>query len=129
MKITIKGNPITKKNSQQIYVNRSTGRPFITTSKQYKAYEEAAMWFLPKLKEPISNPVNVKCEYYMQTKRKVDLVNLQEATLDILVKGNVLADDNSSIVATMDGSRVCYDKSNPRVEIEIQEVDYGTENL
>jgi Holliday junction resolvase RusA-like endonuclease len=47
-------------------------------------------------------------------------VNLQESTLDVLVKYGILADDNSNIVASMDGSRVLYSKENPRTEIEIE---------
>ena len=57
----------------------------------------------------------------MRTHRRVDLVNLLEATCDILVDANVIADDNSGIVAGHDGSRVKYDKDNPRVEITITE--------
>lgn len=56
----------------------------------------------------------------MQTRRKVDLVNLLEATLDVLVHYGVIADDNNSVVASVDGSRVLYDKARPRVEIEIE---------
>ena len=58
----------------------------------------------------------------MATRRKVDLVNLLEATCDILVHTGVLEDDNSRIVTGHDGSEVRYDKENPRVEIEISEV-------
>jgi Holliday junction resolvase RusA-like endonuclease len=58
----------------------------------------------------------------MPTHRRVDLVNLQEATLDVLVKYGAIIDDNSLIVASMDGSRVYYDKENPRTEIYIERV-------
>jgi Holliday junction resolvase RusA-like endonuclease len=56
----------------------------------------------------------------MPTHRRCDLVNLQESTLDVLVKYGILADDNSNIVVSMDGSRVLYSKENPRTEIEIE---------
>jgi hypothetical protein len=36
-----------------------------------------------------------------------------------LVDAQVIKDDNSSIVASHDGSRVEYDRDNPRVEITI----------
>ena len=62
-------NPKTKKNSQQIVVNRATGRAMIVQSKEYKQYEKDAGFFLPKLKEPIDKPVNVKCVFYRDTKR------------------------------------------------------------
>lgn len=71
----------------------------------------------------ISTPVNLRCVYYMPTRRRVDLVNLIEATCDILVKAGVLEDDNSKIVAAHDGSRVEYDKENPRAEIWIEEME------
>ena len=48
-----------------------------------------------------------------------DLVGLEQATDDILVHYGVIEDDNSRIVAGHDGSRVRYDKDNPRVEITI----------
>ena len=67
--------------------------------------------------------MNVRCIYYMKTARWVDLANLIEATCDILVKAHVLEDDNSKIVSAHDGSRVELDRENPRVEIEIEEMD------
>ena len=53
----------------------------------------------------------------------IAVANLIEATCDILVKAKVLADDNSQIVAAHDGSRVDYDKKNPRAEIWIEEME------
>lgn len=73
---------------------------------------------MPKC-EAFDRPVNVKAVFYMPTRRRVDLVNLQEALLDILVKYRVLDDDNSNIVRSMDGSTVKYDKDHPRTEVSI----------
>ena len=120
--ITIHGRPITKKNNSQIVVNKKTGRPFIIPSRQYKQYEDMAGWQIKCKGMMVDYPVNVKCLYYMPTRHRVDLVNLLEATCDILVKYKVLKDDDSKIVASHDGSRVLYDKSDPRVEIEITEI-------
>ena len=119
MHLTIPLEPKTKKNHSQII--QCKGRSIVIPSKQYKQYEKDCGHFIDGL--PFTTydcPVNVKCEYYMATRRKVDLVNLQEATLDILVKYGVILDDNSNIVASMDGSRVFYDKESPRTEIEIE---------
>jgi Holliday junction resolvase RusA-like endonuclease len=124
MKITIPGEPRTKKNSQRILQTKD-GRRFVAPSAQYKEYEEMAGWFVPS--KGIDHPVNLKCEYYMKTKRKVDLCNLIEATCDILVKYGCLKDDNSDIVVSHDGSRVYYDKENPRVEVTIDESE-GSSN-
>ena len=120
MNIIIPIEPRTKKNSQQLV--KINGRLIPIPSKQYKAFEKACASYMPKMLKPISKPVNVKCIYYMPTRRRVDLVNLQEATLDILVKYAVLADDNRSVVYAMDGSRVYHDKVVPRTEITIEPI-------
>ena len=121
MKFTIPIAPITKKNSQRIV--QVHGRPLILPSEKYKQYEKACRVFMPRMKAPISEPVNVKCLYYMPTRRKVDITNLLEATADILVRYGVLADDNRSVMYAVDGSRVYWDKENPRTEITIEPID------
>lgn len=121
LKITILGDPRTKKNSAQIFRNGS--KPFISPSKAFKRYSEEFLWQVPKsAKICICGPVNACCVYYMATRRRVDLLNLLEASMDLLVEAGVLADDNSRIVAGHDGSRVRYDKDNPRVEIVIEDM-------
>lgn len=120
MRYLIPGPPISKKNSPRIATNRKTGKPFILPSKNYIDFEAAASYFLqPKPPKPIDYPVTVRCIFYMPTHRKVDKSNLEAAIHDILVKFGILEDDNRDIVASTDGSRVYYDKTNPRVEIEI----------
>lgn len=120
MTITIKGRPITKKNSQRII--SVGGHPRIMPSAKYTGYARDAAWqILAPARRHIDYPVNVKCVYYMPDRRRVDLVNLLEATCDILKDCGVITDDNSTIVASHDGSRVLYDKENPRVEITITE--------
>ena len=121
MHITLGLAPITKKNHSQII--RVKGRLMVIPSKQYKDFEKACAEYIPQMPFIMYEcPVNVECVYYMPTHRRVDLVNLQEATLDVLVKYGILKDDNCNIVASMDGSRVLYDKINPRTEIEITEL-------
>ena len=114
-------SPISKKNSQQILINRASGKPFISPSKKYKEYEQAAARYIPKMPK-ITKAVNVKCLFYMPTRRRVDLTNLLEAVDDLMVKAGLLADDDFTIVAGHDGSRVFHDKENPRTEIYITEV-------
>ena len=48
---------------------------------------------------------------------------LDGAAHDTLVAAKILADDNNTIIASVDGSRVMYDKSNPRTEIFIEEME------
>ena len=123
-KYTIPLPPVTKKNSQRILVNRKTGMPFIAPSSAYKRYEAQARYFLtPKPKTPLAGCYRVAAEFYMPTRRRVDLTNLLEAAHDTLVAAKILADDNNTIIASVDGSRVLYDKENPRTEIIIQELN------
>lgn len=119
--------PRTKKNSQQIITVH--GRPIIIPSAQYKKYEKEAIRYIEPPKTPIETPVNVKCMFYMGTRRRVDLNNLLECATDVLVNAGVLEDDNSNIVVGHDGSRVHYDKAFPRTEITITEIEDGLKGI
>lgn len=115
IKLTIKLPPVTKKNSMQIVGNGK--RPMLIPSAQYRRYERDAGWFLKPL--AIAEPVNIRAIYFMPTRRKVDITNLESALMDVLVKHGVIADDNCRVVVSTDGSRVMYDKENPRTEVTI----------
>ena len=117
----IPGPPITKKNSMRVF-RLKNGRTIVKPSAAYEAYEATASYFVleDKPDEPIDYPVTVTVTYYMKARRPVDLTNLLEATDDILVKCGVLKDDNRDIIASHDGSRVLYDKENPRCIIAIK---------
>ncbi len=121
IKFTIPLPPITKKNHQRILINRETGKHFIAQSEQYIQYAKDAAWFIPK-GQLINVPVNVKCVFYMPTRRKCDLTNLLEAIDDVMVSCGLLTDDSYSVIHSHDGSRVMYCKERPRTEIEIVEV-------
>ena len=124
IKFTIPVEPRTKKNhSQMVWKN---GRAVILPSKPYQQYEKDCGPFIPHPSyAPITGQINVKAVFYMSTRRKVDLVNLLQAALDIMVKYGLIEDDNSKVVVSVDGSRVAYDKENPRTEVEITEIERG----
>lgn len=113
--------PITKKNSQRILKNFKTGKFFIAPSEQYEEYAESAGYFMRPA--DIDYAVNIAYWFYMPTRRRCDLPNLTNAADDILVKYNVIKDDNYAIIKAHDGSRVLYDKENPRTEIYITRLD------
>lgn len=117
--------PVTKKNNPRIVVPKGSAHPFIMPSEKYVQYEKDCGWWLKGKGLKIDAPVNVKAHYYMPTRRRVDLTNLHEALHDVLVHYGVLKDDNSNIIVSTDGSRVFYDKENPRTEVWITEAaDY-----
>ncbi|RVU54856.1 RusA family crossover junction endodeoxyribonuclease [Anaerosphaera multitolerans] len=122
MKLILYGKPITKKNSSQIF--KRGNRAFIAPSKQYMQYEKDCLAQITgKYKKNLNGKYNLACIYYMPAKHKVDLVNLLSATCDILVKAEVIEDDNCNILVSHDNCRVLYDKENPRVEIELISVE------
>lgn len=106
----------TKKNSPRIV--RIGNRPILLPSKQYLEFEKECKQYLQPLH--INYTINLQCVFYMKTKRKVDLPNLLNSICDVLVKHQVIEDDNYHIIASFDGSAVQYDKGNPRVELEIE---------
>lgn len=130
LKVTIPMNPVTKKNSQRILWRWSSKKrsrvPYIGPSEAFINYQALCIQYLNKYRKlDIDKPVNCQYIYYMATRRKVDQGNLVNATDDILVHYGILEDDNSNIVKGHDGSRVRYDKENPRVDITITGVHEG----
>lgn len=132
IKLILNGKPITKKNHQQIVLAKN-GRRFVIQSKQYLQYEKDCLW---QLKEqltilslqqripksvlfPIIGSISLQALYYMPTKARPDLLNLEQATADILQKAKVIENDKN--IVSFDGSRIIgIDKINPRVEIIIE---------
>jgi Holliday junction resolvase RusA-like endonuclease len=116
-----------KKNSQQIMINSKTHRPFIRQSERYLKFERDCAIFLKKYKSNIIYPINLKCTFYVKDKRKRDLVNLLNAIQDVLVKYEILADDNYDIVQSVDGSRIIYEKGREETIIEIERSELNEE--
>ena len=127
LRFALYGDPRTKKNSRRhVTVQKLTGAEYTMPlpSKQFSAYEaDCLKQITGNQRRRITTPVNVKAVYYMQTRRKVDLVNLLEGTCDILRDAGVVEDDNRNVIASTDGSRVFWDKTNPRVEITITDAE------
>lgn len=94
IRLILTGRPITKKGHQQIVTNRKTGRPFVIQSAAYRKYEEDCLKQLMAYRgEMITGDVWVKALYHMPDRRQPDLLNLEEATADILEKARVIAND------------------------------------
>ena len=86
IELVFHGRPITKKNHQQIYRNKATGKPFITQSNRYKQYEQDCIWQIPPLaKINLDRPCKVTTVFFMPDRRRVDVSNLISAAHDILV--------------------------------------------
>lgn len=118
-RFTIDGRPITKKNSMQ------KTRHGLIQSKQYRQYEEAALWQLlnqkPEGLAPIGRAVKMEALYYMPDRRGwPDLFGLLQTTADILEKAGILEDDG--FIATVGNSRIEEVSAWSRVEITVTEL-------
>ena len=120
-------DPRTKKNSHRISgcgkrcpVCGKYERQFIRNATKTTDYAFKAVKFLrPKPARPIEGPVWLVYKLYTQTWHRKDDLNLYEALDDILVTNGILKDDDRKTIRSRDGSRVLYDKDNPRAEIYI----------
>lgn len=73
----------------------------IIPSKLYLEFEKECLKQIPRqYRINIDYPVNIKAIFYKESKRRIDLTNLLEALDDMLVKAEVIADDNRDIVAS-----------------------------
>lgn len=123
IKFTLPVKPITKKNSGRIVMRGSY--PKLLPSEQYERFEKDTQPYFINVKNQvgvINFPINMQCLFYMDVHRKVDLCNLLNAVDDSMVKSGLIIDDNRDIIASHDGSRVFFDKHNPRIEITITEM-------
>jgi Holliday junction resolvase RusA-like endonuclease len=122
-KLVILGQPIVKKNNQRVVMIQRAGKPSRTKldTAAYTKWRNRAYVALARYGhvEPISEPVNLKCRFFLEHDQNVDLSNLYEGIQDVLVEAGILLDDNYKIVRSHDGSGVGIDKENPRTEIII----------
>ena len=134
-------DPRTKKNHMTI---AGTGpkcpkcgkrkKQFVRQGAAHSKYAfDSAQFLNPRPKEPIEGEIHIVYILYMQTKRRVDDLNLYASLDDILVHEKILKDDCIKYIRCRDGSRVLYDKENPRAEIYIyrykEEEDTWLHNL
>lgn len=120
LQFTIPLDPKSKKNSQKVV---KWGNRFgIVQSDTFRDYERECGKYIPRTAEPIDRPIAMTCVFYREKRGKVDLSNLLAAIDDVLVTYGVLKDDNRDIIASHDGSRVYWDKENPRTEVTITEI-------
>lgn len=124
------GDPASKKNSKQIIYNPKTKKPMIVSSKKYNRWHKEVKKQMkeddvPKLQ--LSGIMNARILSYRMNKRGGvgDVNNFTQGSLDILTEWGVIVDDNRDIIYSVDGSRIFFDKENPRTEIELSLTEEG----
>lgn len=123
VKFYLDGSIPSKKNSKQIFQNRRTGKPFITTQKNYKIWHAAQSLQLNLQKSGKELPI-LKCEkitvkLFYGDLRKSDNTNKVESVHDLLVDCGILEDDNWFVTGTTEQIPE-YRKGEPGCEIIIQ---------
>lgn len=120
MKLEIKGNTPALKNAKQIFINKRTGKPFITSSNLSKDWQASAKEQLTEQFEGLKvsgYPISIAMEFYFKTKRAKDLDNAATSVLDAMVSAGVIEDDNINFVDNLSISFGGFDKDDPRVII------------
>lgn len=121
---TIQGETVAKKNSKQIFVNKKTGKPFISSSQNFTTWHKGALLQLLKQGVP-TKPIDKPCLIHLCFKhgdnRRRDSDNGTSSILDLLVDAKILSDDSWQIVHDI-GIKNEYEKNAACCRIVIQEL-------
>lgn len=116
--ITLKGEP---RSTSHIYKYACRGNhPAMYMSNEGRDLKESYQWQARSQwkRKPVTSPLQVSVTVYFGTKRKADVDNFNKLWLDALT-GIVYEDDSQIEELTV---RRAYDKANPRLEIEVNEL-------
>lgn len=95
----LSGEVVPKKNSKNIYVNKKTNRPFISTSERFKDWhEQAKLQIMTQKKqygefEPVEK-ATIMLEFYHADKRRRDSDNGTSSVFDLLKDCGIIKDDS-----------------------------------
>lgn len=124
LSLIVFGDVPSQKNSKQIYFNRASGKPFISSNPRVKAWQEDAAWQLKTVSIPARGwlyPLTIKLAFAFRTARRRDLENAASTVLDALVHAGIIADDDYKHACPITLDFIGVDKQNPRVEITLEE--------
>lgn len=112
-----------KKNSKQIFQNKRTGKPFITTQKNYKSWHTVQSLQLNLQKSKYNLPIK-KCEkvtlkLFYGDYLVADNTNKADSIHDLLVDNGILEDDNWKVTGRTEQIPI-YRKGQAGCEIIIQ---------
>ncbi len=115
-----------KKKTKNIWLNLNNYRNWkfhLSNSLKIQFKEELDISHL----KPFIGKVRVTYTFYYPDSRLRDIDNsmavISKFTLDSIVEGGILEDDNYKYVVEVRGRLGGVDKENPRCEVEIKEID------
>jgi len=118
MVITLFGRIPSKKNSKIILCRRN--RPLLISNPKYQEWETEQLWVLKdnQIRKHFPRKINsMELKFFFPDLRKTDLSNKTESVMDLLVKSELIEDDNYTIVPILNLIYGGVDKVKPRVEI------------
>ena len=119
--------PITKKTSQNIALNKKTGKRFVMANPRQVDYQKFAAQVLhlqalsQGLREHITHPVWVEAVFWLDADRDTDLTNLEQMLGDCLQAAGIIATD--ALIHSWDGSRKGVSYPFPRTEIVLRQYE------
>ncbi len=123
MKLVIPGNVPSQKNSKEISVNRATGKRFVRSNDRVLAWKDMAIVSLRmqfKDYKVVGYPIKCVLVFYFDNFRRHDLDNAASGVMDALVAAGVIEDDSVKYVDLLALQYGGYDKTNPRVDINLE---------
>lgn len=124
VKLTISKNTPSQKNGKQIYINKATNRPFITSNQRVKDWHREAYFELTKQFEGLKvtdYPIELSVVFWRDSKRKYDLDNAYSSVADALTRAGVIEDDNINFISCVTLQHGGIDRENPRAEVFLNE--------
>ena len=122
----LEGRIPSKKNNNQIFRNKRTGRPFITSQESYKTWHAAQSLQLnlqkSKYKLPIKKCEKITVKLFYGDLRKADNTNKAESVHDLIVDNGILEDDNWFVTGITEQIPE-YRKGKPGCEIIIRAIE------
>lgn len=124
MQLTITGNTPSLKNNKEIAYNHRTQRQFVVSNPRVKKWMKEAIQQLQAQfmgYQITGYPINVAVCVWFDNDRRHDLDNVLGGVMDALAKAGVIEDDNVKFVDSLSISYGGIDKTNPRVEIYLDD--------
>jgi Holliday junction resolvase RusA-like endonuclease len=120
--ITLYGQVPSLKNNKQLFINKRTGKHFITSSKSSKDWTSEAINQLAFTKPIKDYPILLHATFYCKDNRRRDLDNMLSTVLDALRHAGILEDDSWQFIPKIVVAGL-LDKENPRVELSFDIID------
>jgi len=93
----------------------------LISSKAYREWELEQLHRLHgnKLHVPSNTKLQISCEFFLPDMRRRDLSNMFESVADMLVKAQVIDDDNAFVLSSVHLYFISIDRENPRCLVRI----------